>query len=280
MSTSLRLGLALSGGGARSLSHIGVLKVLEREHIPVDCFAGTSMGGLIAAAAASGISATDMETEALRYARRRQRLKLLDRVPTLRALFSGSRLRRYLDQRFGKDRTFADLQLPLVLAATDLRSGREVALRNGSLVDALRATMSVPSFFAPVEHDGMRLVDGGLLNNLPADLLRGMGAESLVAVDVLPSFAGNMPGGETVTETLLPPFFPPAARDLFTVGLLMVSELTEAKLARAKPDLVLRPELPPEVTILTGFSRAAELMAAGEAAAEAALPRLRELCKT
>ncbi|RLF31312.1 MAG: hypothetical protein DRN07_07465, partial [Thermoplasmata archaeon] len=156
------MGLALSGGGARGLAHIGVLKVLEREDIPVDFLAGTSMGGIIAAAYAAGLSIEYIEKEALRMGRLRNLITLMDRSLPRLGLFEGQKVQEYLAGHLG-DITFDELKIPLALVAVDLETGEEVVLRKGRVVDAVRATISLPGVFAPYRLDGRLLVDGGVL---------------------------------------------------------------------------------------------------------------------
>ena len=137
------IGLALSGGGAHGLAHIGVLSVLERRHIPIDCLSGASMGGLIAAAYASGMTPSMLATLALRMSRVRRLIRLVDLRPPHRGLLAGTKLRAFLGQFIPPEMTFADLRLPLALEAVDLRSGEEVALTDGPVLDAVMATSSV-----------------------------------------------------------------------------------------------------------------------------------------
>ncbi|MEA3374699.1 MAG: patatin-like phospholipase family protein, partial [Chloroflexota bacterium] len=181
--SSRKVGLALSGGGARGLAHIGVLKVLEQAGVPVDFLAGTSMGGLIAAAYAAGLSPEFMEQEALRMASLRRLLALADPTMLQGGLFEGQKVREYLSDHLG-DCTFDQLRLPLTLVSVDLNSGETVYLNQGRVADAVRATIALPGLFTPVERGGQLLVDGGLLNNLPTDVVRRMGADVVIAVDV------------------------------------------------------------------------------------------------
>ena len=273
------LGLALGGGGARGLSHVGVLKALEREGIEVDVVAGASMGGLIGAAYAAGFPVRAIEREVLGLSRRSQLLRLADWMPTLQALLSGKRFEAYLNGVMGPDLTFVDLQRPLALAASDLRTGREVVLTTGSVVTAMRATMSIPGVFAPVELDGYRLADGGILNNVPADLARALGADVVLAVDVLPFFRENVLDEEPQVEPLEVPLMPSGVRDVWQATFVAIAALTECNLERSKPDVVIRPALPVDVTLLAGFTRADLLITAGEQAAGAALPRIRDAVK-
>ena len=170
------LGLALGGGGARGLAHIGVLKALEKANIQIDFLSGSSMGGVIAAAYASGLSPDEIESLALEYSSSRTLWRLADPAVPRQGLFRGERLYAYFEKHL-KRSTFTELRIPLTLVAVDLDSGSEVHLREGSLAKAVRATVSVPGLLAPVQQNGQCLVDGALLNNLPTDVVRTMGAD-------------------------------------------------------------------------------------------------------
>ena len=273
-----RVGLALSGGGARGLAHIGVLKVLERENIPIHCLAGTSAGGLVGAAYAAGMSVPELEAEALEMSKLRNLVKLMDRSLPHMGLLAGQKVLDYLAEHIGyKD--FAELRMPLALVAVDLESGNEVILDSGSVIEAVRATISFPGVFAPCEMAERLLVDGGLLDNLPTDVANKMGAEVVIAVDVS--------GGQEDIEGL----FEVARRWRLgwpmrsTTGVLtrclgiMVSQIRANKFAAAPPDLLIQPEIGREIGVFSGFAHAAEAIAAGEQAAAAALPQFKALMK-
>ena len=178
-----RLGVALGGGGARGLAHIGVLRVLEREGISVDYLAGTSMGGVMAAGYASGMSSYDLERETLAATRNNNMVRMVDPGLLQGGLIRGKKTLAFFKQIFG-EKTFAELPKKLAVVAVDLKSHQEVILQEGSVALALRATTSIPGIFEPFEINGQRLVDGGLLNNLPVDVVRNMGAEVVIAVDI------------------------------------------------------------------------------------------------
>jgi len=272
-----KIGLALSGGGARGLAHIGVLKVLEQEGIPIDYLAGTSMGGLIAAAYAAGLGIDFIEQEALRMANPRRLLALADPSLLRRGIFGGQKVLKYLVGHLG-DCTFNSLRLPLALVTVDLNSGREVILREGRLADAVRATTAIPGVFVPVERDGQLLVDGGLLDNLPVDVARGMGADIVIAVDVVTDSEAMSSLIQTFQHRRYVPNGLAGTVDVLYRSLgVMMTEIGRRRLADARPEVVIRPEIPPEVTMLTGFPRAAEIIAIGEEAAQEALPRIREM---
>ena len=269
-----RVGLALSGGGARGLAHIGVLKVLEREGIPVDFLAGASMGGVIAAAYASGLSVEYIEKEALRMGQLRNLMALMDRSLPRLGLFEGQKVQEYLAGHLG-DITFDELKIPLALMAVDLETGEEVALRSGRVADAVRATISLPGVFAPLRLDGRLLVDGGVLNNLPADVVHEMGADIVIAVDVGAKI-GDLPRLLEAEEKRLPltqiPFIVETLRR--TVG-IMEGWISAQKLAQAKPEVLIKPALSEDVGLFLGFNRAAECIAAGEEAAATWAPVIR-----
>lgn len=269
--SSRKVGLALSGGGARGLAHIGVLKVLEQAGVPVDFLAGTSMGGLIAAAYAAGLSPEFMEQEALRMASLRRLLALADPTMLQGGLFEGQKVREYLSDHLG-DCTFDQLRLPLTLVSVDLNSGETVYLNQGRVADAVRATIALPGLFTPVERGGQLLVDGGLLNNLPTDVVRRMGADVVIAVDV----ASDKEATHSLSELLrrrryIPNGLVETMEVLYRSLAVMMAESNRRRLEETDPELIILPAIRPGVTALTGFTRAAEIIAAGEEAAHQAL---------
>ena len=207
------IGLALSGGGARGSAHVGVLKAIEEMGIPVDFIAGTSMGAIIGGMYASGYSAdeirqilVEMDWERAMRDKPDRELRTM-RSKELEAQFlipyrmglndGGIQLPlgliegQHLDQVLHRIlmpvvgiHQFDDLPIPFHAVATDLVTGDEVVMSSGSLPNALRASMSVPGVFAPVSIDGRLLVDGGMSNNLPVSVVREMGADIVIAVDI------------------------------------------------------------------------------------------------
>jgi NTE family protein len=206
-----RIGVAFGGGSARGLAHVGVIRWFEEHHIPIDLIAGTSMGGLVGGAYASGMSSQELaqllattnwdemfKSTGFRYKNVRRKADARDfpsRIefglkhgivpPT--ALNNGQQV-DFLLQRIGgaylQLRSFDDLPTPFRCLATDLVSAQSIVLDHGSLPAAMRATMSLPGLFPPIELDGQVLVDGGALNNVPANVVRDMGADVVVAVNV------------------------------------------------------------------------------------------------
>ena len=172
-----RVGLALGGGGARGFAHVGVIRLLEQEGIPIDCIAGTSAGSLVGAAYAAGIRSQELLDLALNFHWRD--IAWLAWSP--RGLVSFERLERWLIDALG-DLTFADLSMPYAAMAADMATGELVVLKTGRLARAVRVSCSAPGFVIPVEIDGRLLSDGGVLNNLPISIVREMGADVVISV--------------------------------------------------------------------------------------------------
>ncbi len=271
------VGLVLSGGGARGLAHIGVLRVLEREGIPIDFLAGTSMGGVIAAGFASGMNSYDLEREAFTATRKWRMLRLADPSLLYGGVNRGGRLLSFFKQEFG-EKTFSDLRLPLALVAADLNSGKQVVLRDGPVTLALRATTSVPGLFMPVIANGQRLVDGGVLNNLPLDSAREMGAEIVIAVDISLTTKGGT-GRWISTQRWVPSGIAETIEDLGDTLFTMRATTQERQLQQYSPNVMICPVIPKNVNMIAGYGMVPELVSAGEQAAEKHLAEIKDLLK-
>jgi len=182
-----KVGLALGGGAARGIAHIGVLEVLEREGIPIDMIAGTSAGALIGALYARERDAVLMKKQsmALDWV---ALTSLVDLTLPKNGFISGKRVTRLLG-RFIGDADFKDLGIPLACVATDILSGDEVVMKEGSVLEAVRASISIPAIFSVVKSHNRYLVDGGLVNPVPVKTVKEMGADFIIAVDVTPDKA-------------------------------------------------------------------------------------------
>jgi NTE family protein len=274
-----KIGLALGGGGARGLAHIGVLKVIERAGIQIDLIAGTSMGGLIGAMAAANLPLAEIEASIIELASTKQMSRLIDFSLSKRGLLKGMRIYDLLADTLGADLTFADLDRTLAVVATDTRSNREIVLDEGRVIDAVRATISVPGFFVPVEYQNMSLVDGGMVNNVPVDVVLGMGADLVIAVDVMPNFSRNVPGKMPEEVMLDLPVIPGVLHEAFNMVYFMMSVITDLKLAVNPPHVLIRPSLPADIGVLIGFDRAREIIDLGEKAAVNAYEELTALTR-
>jgi NTE family protein len=180
----IKIGYALGGGAARGLSHIGVLKVLEENGIYPDIIAGTSIGAIIGALYAGGYRPIDIEELVLGLDWQKM-VHLVDMILPRSGLLQGKRVMVLLKSVLG-DLTFSQLRWKFACVATDIVNGQQVVLRDGSLIDAIRASISIPGIFAPVTISGRYLVDGGLTNTVPVSVCRDMGAGYVIGVNVVP----------------------------------------------------------------------------------------------
>ena len=183
------IALALGGGGALGFAHVGVLEVLQKNNIPIDIVVGTSMGAVVGALYCNGASIEEME----KLAKSVRTKKLIDISLGLQGLISGNKAISTLKKYIPKDKNIEDLPVKFACNAVNIVNGEEVVFEKGNIIKALRASISVPGIFVPVHMNGMTLVDGGVLNNLPHDIARSMGADIVIAVDVVGSteFSGK-----------------------------------------------------------------------------------------
>ena len=174
-----RIGLALGGGAAKGIAHIGVLKAFEEEQIRIHCISGTSVGALVASYHAFGRPAESI----LSICSTLNLSRIIDFTLERGGLFSTDNIRDMIHRDLG-DRRIEDARIPLAICATDIETGEQLIFRKGNLADAVCASMAVPGLFVPVEVDGRTLVDGGLVENVPLSPLAKMGAGITVAIDL------------------------------------------------------------------------------------------------
>jgi NTE family protein len=179
-----KIGFALGGGGARGLSHIGVLKVFDEHGISPDIIAGTSIGAIIGALYAGGYKAKEIERIVLGLDWKKL-VNLIDLGLPISGLLKGKKVVSLLRSIIG-DLTFPQLECAFSCVATDIINGEQVVLREGSLIEAVRASISIPGVFTPVSIMGRYLVDGGLTNTVSVSVCREMGAEYVVGINVIP----------------------------------------------------------------------------------------------
>ena len=177
-----KVGLALSSGGARGFAHVGVIKILEKNGIPIDYICGNSMGSIVAAYYALFGSVDGLE-EFARHFKRRDLFKFLDIGNLRESLIKGERAMQWLEDTFG-ERTFKDTIIPLKIGATTLEDGKEVVFDSGPIVPAVLASCSLPGFLPPYKYHGKHLVDGGLINTTPVNLLDEFEPDVIIAVDL------------------------------------------------------------------------------------------------
>ena len=275
-----RLGVALGGGSARGYAHIGVLKILEQHDLRPDLIVGTSFGAVVASLYCLGHSVTDLQAQAAEMRRSTLLPRLLDFGLHRASLFEGRRLEAYLEEITG-GKTFADLETPLAVAATDVDTGELVLLREGSLARALRASVAMPGVFCPIEIDGRRLVDGGLAAPSPLATLEGFD------VDVRIGIGAGMTEGDSpvigVTRRLVQTRhgrrrhrrMAASKRQNAVARLLKAAALTvDSWNAGPVRDDELHLHTRPPISWLN-FSKAGAAIEAGEAAMASFMPRLR-----
>jgi NTE family protein len=288
-----RIGLALGSGSARGWAHIGAIRNLEERGIKPDIVCGTSIGALIGAAYAAGeLDRLEKWVTGLAWT---TVLKLMD-ITWRGGLIRGNRLFTLFHTIF-HDRDFSDLPVPFGAIATELHSGREIWLRQGKVLDAVRASCAMPGLFTPVVRDGVILVDGGLVNPVPVSMCRALGADLVIAVDLswgklgpyrdrghevapreVPGWLDRMrlrwiKGKEKAEDVSVPSIF-----EVFTTAL----DITEQRIARSRlsgdpADVMLTPLLPDFATM--DFHRAKEAIDEGRAAVDRMGPLLEQVIR-
>lgn len=181
------VGLALGSGAAFGLAHIGVIKVLEQEGIPIDVITGCSIGALIGGFYASGYSIEELEKVAHAFSSKAGLLKIIgpqDFSIAHRGFFKGNQVLKFFEDHLGQ-KTFQDMKIPLKIIAADLITSEQVVLDSGRVADAIRASSSIPGIFRPFKHQGRYLIDGGVVDPLPVKTLVNMGVKKIIAVNVL-----------------------------------------------------------------------------------------------
>jgi len=277
-----KIGLVLSSGGARGTAHIGVLKVLEENGIVPDVIAGSSMGAQVGGAYAAGVAIDEMEAHWRSSSWKRVAKTLFPTIPWS-GWSSGREVTRFLRDLFG-DRRIEDLPIPYAAVATDLETGEAFPITSGPLAQAIRASLSVPGLFVPAWFEGRLLIDGGVTNPLPVDVARSLGADVVIAVDVLvepgevrlagipsPSsgkILGFISGGGSEEKR----FYPSVFSVLFQMSTVFQKRILNLLLQSNPPDVLIRPDFsvdPPS------YSDAGRGIEAGEEAAQRALPAIR-----
>jgi NTE family protein len=246
-----RVGLALGGGFARGIAHIGVLRVLEEHEIPIDFISGTSVGALIAATYASGTPLDEMERQGFAT-----RFSDFGRWTLSRmGMASNERLEHFL-HKFTPAEFFSQMKIPLSIAATDLMTGKSVHFTDGEIGPALRASCAYPGLFLPVEYRGRILVDGFLTETVPAEAARDLGAEIVIGVHLEPGLLHSAP--RNTIEVISRSF--------------SIIQTAATQIWHSDVDVLIEPEV--HHILWDEFVKTPQLVAAGEAATRAAMPRI------
>lgn len=290
------VGLALGGGAALGVAHIGILRVLEQEGVPVDIISGSSMGALIGAFWAAGYDADAIEKVARQFETKMAVLRLVDLVPPVSGFIGGQAIRRWLKKYLG-DRTFYSTRIPLKILAYDLIRREELVITNGTLVDAIMQSIAIPGVIAPIRKGERVIIDGGVLNPLPTNVLSAQGIKKIISVNVLQSPDDVVKGYEifkqiTDEKAKIPFWKAPISFISFRIGLffqrrfypgisdiivltLQATEYIIAEQSAQDADVAIHPNL-------VGIAwyelyKVDELIKRGEDAARQALPKIKTL---
>jgi NTE family protein len=274
MGNELKIGLALGSGAARGIAHIGVIKALREANIPIDYIAGTSMGALVGACYAASGEIEALEEIALQ-SNLRKITKLLDpKFALIRLGFiQGKRVENFLKPIIG-DKAIGQCKIPFSAVATDIMTGSQVVLKDGSLLKAVRASISIPVVFVPLHYNGQYLVDGGTLNPVPADVVRSMGATFTIAVNVLndPKKRGHIGLMGARNHGRAPSIMNTMIQSIY----IMEYEIIRASILKA--DIIIEPDVGNIEAY--AFYRGNEAIEAGYKAAFAVLPEINKLLNT
>ncbi len=236
MESKKRIGLALGSGAARGLAHIGVLAALQKIGIRIDMISGTSMGALIGAVFAKGEDVDSMKELAAELGAKRFSF-LADPALPAAGLISGRKIDSMLTSIFG-DLEFPELDVPFVCSATDIESGEEVVINQGLVRTGVKASCSIPVILAPTRYDGRFLVDGALVNPVPVSLLKRMGADIVIGVNVVSAESGNSQGDSTKKSKQKAP-------NILSIAFQTVNIVSSQKLlaCQAEADIVINPRV-------------------------------------
>lgn len=250
--------VALGGGGALGFAHIGVLDVLKENNIPVDIIVGTSMGAIVGAFWCNNASADALE----KFASSLKTRQLIDINLGLKGLISGGRVVRLLQKGIPKDQNIEDLPIKFACNAVNIKTGQEVLFEKGNLLNAVRASMSVPGIFVPAKFEGNTYVDGGVKNNLPHMHARNLGADIVIAVDVVSS---------STFDTL-----PRTAVGVLTQAWL-ISQQESQKNMHKFYNIKITPHLPQNKQYVFDKDVATQIIEEGRVACEKAIPKIVKL---
>jgi len=250
----VKVALVLGAGAAKGFAHVGVLKVLEANHVPVHWIVGTSVGSLVGSLYAYGYPAYDLQKIAMGL----EKGEIVDLTVPDNGFVKGEKLEAYVN-RMLRGTTMENLRIPFYAVATDIGSGKEMVFGKGNTGAAVRASCSIPGIFRPVQIGDRTYVDGGVVSPVAVDAARRLGADVVIAVDISGGVADVTP--ETTLDTI------------FQAINIMYSKIAAAQLSRA--DVVIQPKVG---QIASGdFTKRHEAILEGEMAAQAALPKIQTL---
>lgn len=295
----MKIGLVLGSGGARGLAHIGVLKILEKNNIRPNMIVGTSIGAFVGAFYSAGTSISEMERLSLSIDKKFIAKMLIPSISTS-GIFDVEQIREYLNIFFG-DIKIEDLKIPFTAIATDITTGEEILLTKGSLVNAILTSIAIPGIFKPVLYKQRYMVDGGLVNPLPVSVAKKLGADLVIAVQVLPEptnirtkkknisqswranifedfmkrfniLSRNKNTSKKEAQELFLQSYPSIIQTLRQSLSIMENKILELHLKNNPADILIKPRI--EQFDLFEFYKAKEIIAAGEKATTEIISRI------
>lgn len=262
-----KVGIVLGSGGARGFAHVGVLKVFEQKKIPIDFISGSSMGALIAGLYSAEPNAKKIEKEIKNSNPR----KLLSYTISKTGIVSTKKLEKFLEEKLEKI-NFKEVKIPLFITSYDMEERREIIFNRGDVAKAIRASISIPGIFCPVENKGRILFDGGLIDPFPTEVLREAGADIIVAVNVNYMKLKNKARKEEATRKTISKKIPNLLSSSARALHIMSAESSEYDLKENKADVVINIDLSDIDTF--DFSKSEKAIKAGERAARKAVSEI------
>lgn len=267
-----KIGLALGSGGAKGFAHIGVLKVLEKEGIKIDMVAGSSMGAVIGA-----LYGVHMNTKEIEKLTKGFELKKYFDIGLPRSgLIKGDKLEKYLRKILNNSK-FKDLAFPLFINATDINSGQEVVFNKGDLTKAVRASISIPGLFYPVENNGRILIDGGIKDPLPVEILRKNGCDIIIAVSLVGEEDDKIIYDSATNIKSKKAKLPNILEISTKIEEINEEELIYSRRCGKKANLTIKPIVSSKDFF--NFKKQKELINAGEEAAQKKIKKIKRLAK-
>ncbi|UII57296.1 patatin-like phospholipase family protein [Cytobacillus spongiae] len=251
-----KIGLALGSGGARGFAHLGVIKVLQDEGVPIDFIAGSSMGAMVGCFYGAGLEVDRLYKLATAFKRK----YYLDFTVPKMGFVAGKRVKELI-KVFTHGKTLEELDIPVHVVATDLMAGEKVVFKNGPIADAVRASISIPGIFVPEKHEGRILVDGGVIDRIPVSVVEDMGAELIIAVDV----------SHVKTNTEITSIYDVIMQSIDIMQMELVSHRAIAS------DIMIRPRV--EMYSSRAFTNIEEIIAIGEEETKKHLNQIKLLMK-
>jgi len=256
-----KIGGALGSGGARGLAHIGVLRVLEENNIPIDYLAGASIGSIVGAYYSINRNIASLEKKVSQLTNK-DFLKLIDFTYPKQSLLRGNKIKNFINRLIEK-KSFSDTKIPFKIVTTDLCSGEEVQINKGNLIDSIMASISLPAILPPVKINNRLLIDGGVINPTPVDVVKKMGADIIIGVDLIMKHPIKLKN-PNILETLMHSFE------------IIRMQNIQAHISNVKDAIIIKPSFAGNLDLYR-FDKFQRFIEEGKRVAIKALPKIKEL---